>query len=436
MLTKFQNHLTSQSPFLKEKKLFIAVSGGIDSIVLVDLLYKSNYEIAVLHCNFSLRDTESDGDEAFVKSFCKERNIEVIVQKFDTKQFASDYKLSIQVAARKLRYNWFYEQLENRNFDFILTAHHLNDSLETFLINFSRGTGLDGLTGIPYQNDKIIRPLLPFSREEIELYAKENTIQWREDSSNSSDKYLRNKLRHDVIPILKELQPNLLSSFENTLKHLQEAQSLVYDASRIIYKEVVSEEENSIKINLKKLTQLDNYKAYLYQWLKDFGFMAWNDIYDLVSAQSGKQIFSEKYILVKYRDFFIITPKIGTEITQEFLIEKGGSKVNIPLKFTFCNVSDISVTDSNSIFVDENKLQFPLTLRKWQEGDYFYPFGMTGKKKLSKYFKDEKFSLIDKSTTWILCSDNQVVWVVNKRMDERFKVNNNTTTILKITIHK
>ncbi|WP_396193219.1 tRNA lysidine(34) synthetase TilS [Flavobacterium sp.] len=434
MLTKFQNHLTSQFSFLKGKKLFIAVSGGIDSIVLVDLLHKLEYEIAVLHCNFSLRGAESDGDEAFVKSFCKERNIEVLVQKFDTKQFASDYKLSIQVAARKLRYDWFYEQLKNRNFDFILTAHHLNDSLETFLINFSRGTGLDGLTGIPAQNDKIIRPLLPFSREEIELYAEENAIQWREDSSNSSDKYLRNKLRHDVIPILKEVQPNLLSSFENTIKNLQQAQSLVNDASRIIYKEVVTEDDNSIKINLKKLTQLANYQAYLYQWLKDFGFVAWNDIYDLVSAQSGKKVLSPEFSLLKDRDFFILTPKVGDEITQEFLIEKEDGKVNIPLKFTFCNVSDISVTDSNSIFVDENKLQFPLTLRKWQEGDFFYPFGMTGKKKLSKYFKDEKFSLIDKSTTWILCSDNQIVWIINKRMDDRFKVNNNTTTILKITI--
>jgi tRNA(Ile)-lysidine synthase len=434
MLTKFQNHLTSQFSFLKGKKLFIAVSGGIDSIVLVDLLHKLEYEIAVLHCNFSLRGAESDGDEAFVKSFCKERNIEVLVQKFDTKQFASDYKLSIQVAARKLRYDWFYEQLKNRNFDFILTAHHLNDSLETFLINFSRGTGLDGLTGIPAQNDKIIRPLLPFSREEIELYAEENAIQWREDSSNSSDKYLRNKLRHDVIPILKEVQPTLLSSFENTIKNLQQAQSLVNDASRIIYKEVVTEDDNSIKINLKKLTQLANYQAYLYQWLKDFGFVAWNDIYDLVSAQSGKKVLSPEFSLLKDRDFFILTPKVGDEITQEFLIEKEDGKVNIPLKFTFCNVSDISVTDSNSIFVDENKLQFPLTLRKWQEGDFFYPFGMTGKKKLSKYFKDEKFSLIDKSTTWILCSDNQIVWIINKRMDDRFKVNNNTTTILKITI--
>jgi tRNA(Ile)-lysidine synthase len=434
MLTKFQNHLKSQFSFLKDKKLFLAVSGGIDSIVLVDLLHKLDYEIAVLHCNFSLRDAESDGDEAFVKSFCRERNIEAIVQKFDTKQFALDYKLSIQVAARKLRYDWFHEQLEKINFDYILTAHHLNDSLETFLINFSRGTGLDGLTGIPAQNDRIIRPLLPFSREEIEVYAKENKIQWREDSSNSSDKYLRNKLRHDVIPILKEVQPNLLSSFENTVKHLQQAQSLVNDASRIIYKEVVKEDDNSIKINLKKLTQLDNFQAYLYQWLKDFGFVAWNDIYDLVSAQSGKKVLSPDFILLKDRDFFILTPKIDAEINQEFLIGKEESKVNIPLKFTFCNVSDISVTDSNSIFVDENKLQFPLTLRKWQEGDYFYPFGMTGKKMLSKYFKDEKFSLIDKLNTWILCSDNQIVWVISKRMDDRFKVNNNTTTILKITI--
>jgi tRNA(Ile)-lysidine synthase len=434
MLTKFQNHLTSHFPFLKEKNLFVAVSGGIDSIVLVDLLSKLDYKIAVLHCNFSLRGNESDGDEAFVKSFCKERNIDFQVQKFDTNQFASDYKLSIQVAARKLRYDWFYEQLEKRNFDFILTAHHLNDRLETFLINFSRGTGLDGLTGIPAQNDKIIRPLLSFSREEIEIYAKENNLQWREDSSNSSDKYLRNKLRHDVIPILKEVQPNLLSSFENTLNYLQQAQTLVHDASRIIYKEVVSDEENGIKINLKKLLQLPNYQAYLHQWLKDFGFASWNDIYDLTTAQSGKKILSEDFILLKDRDFLILYSKTHNAEEQVFTINKNQAQVNIPLKFAFCNVSDISVTDSNTIFVDENKLQFPLTLRKWKEGDYFYPFGMTGKKKVSKYFKDEKLSLIDKLNTWILCSDNQILWIVNKRMDERFKVSHNTTTILKITI--
>ena len=230
MLNKFQNHINSNFSFLKDKKLFLAISGGIDSMVLVHLLHKLKLDIAVLHCNFSLRDLESDGDENFVKSICNDLNISCFVQKFDTKKFALDYKLSIQLAARKLRYDWFYEQLNDKNFDYILTAHHLDDSLETFLINLTRGTGLDGLTGIPTQNDKIIRPLLPFSRVEIEGFAMQNSIEWREDSSNSSDKYLRNKLRLDVIPILKELQPQLLSSFKNTLENLQQSQSLINDA--------------------------------------------------------------------------------------------------------------------------------------------------------------------------------------------------------------
>ena len=435
MLIKFQKHLDKNFSFLKEKKLFLAVSGGIDSIVLVELLHKLNYKISVLHCNFSLRNLESDADEKFVKSYCNTKNIPISIQKFDTKQFALDYKLSIQVAARKLRYDWFYEQLNKLNFDFILTAHHLDDSLETFLINLSRGTGLDGLTGIPSQNDKIIRPLLPFSREEIENYAKENGIQWREDSSNASDKYLRNKIRHTIVPILKEINPYFLDSFQKTQSHLSDAQSIVADGEYIIFKEVVTEnEDGTIYFNLKKLLQLPNYSAYLYQWLQEFEFTAWQDIYDLVHAQSGKKVFSENYVILKDRDFLILYAKKNVDIIEEYKIEENQLEVKIPLNLSICKVADILETNSNAIFVDKNKLQFPLTIRKWQESDYFYPFGMKGKKKLSKFFKDEKFSMLDKANVWLLCSNNEIVWIINKRFDDRFKVTNTTTNILKITI--
>ena len=434
MLTKFQNHLNKNFPFLKEKRLLLATSGGIDSMVLVHLLHQLKYDFAVAHCNFQLRNSESDTDEFFVKSFCDEEKIEAFIQKFDTKKFALDYNLSIQLAARKLRYDWFYELLEQENFDYILTAHHLDDSLETFLINLSRGTGLDGLTGIPDQNDKIIRPLLVFSRNEIETFANENAILWREDSSNASDKYLRNKLRHDVVPILKELNPSFLSSFEKTVENLKQSQSMIDDASKLVYKIVVEENENELKINLKELLKLPNYNAYLYQWLKDYGFNAWNDIYDLVHAQSGKQVFSEDFLLLKDRFYLILSPKNDINRNQIYDIDKNFSQVNIPLKFDFCNVGDISISDSNSIFVDEDQLKFPLQLRKWQEGDVFHPFGMQGSKKVSKYFKDEKLSLIDKLNKWLLCSDDQIVWIVGMRQDERFKVTTNTTKILKITI--
>jgi tRNA(Ile)-lysidine synthase len=433
MLHQFQNHLQNNFPFLKEKKLLLATSGGIDSMVLVYLLDQLKYNFAVAHCNFQLRGEESDGDEAFVISFCNERQIEVFVQKFDTTKFAEDYKFSIQLAARKLRYGWFYELIDNEHFDYLLTAHHLDDSLETFLINLSRGTGLDGLTGIPNLNDRIIRPLLTFSRLDIELYAKANAFQWREDSSNASYKYLRNKLRHDVVPVLKELHPNLLASFENTLEHLKQAQSLVDDASKLVYKIVVKEEKNLLKFQLKELLKLPNYKAYLFQWLKNYGFTAWDDIYNLVDAQSGKQIYSEDYCLLKDRDCLILSLKEEATATDVYLIDKHVSQVNIPLKFEFCNVGDISESNSNSIFVDEEKLLFPLVLRRWQEGDFFYPAGMLGKKKVSKYFKDEKLSLIEKSNQWLLCSDNQIIWIIGMRQDERFKATSNATKILKIT---
>ncbi|WP_298119525.1 tRNA lysidine(34) synthetase TilS [Flavobacterium sp.] len=438
MLTTFQNHLNKNFPYLKEKRLLLATSGGIDSMVLVHLLHQLNYNFAVAHCNFQLRGEESDADENFVinqVSILSHRaQSRCFAIKFDTKKFASDYNLSIQLAARKLRYDWFYELLEKENFDYILTAHHLDDSLETFLINLSRGTGLDGLIGIPNQNDKIIRPLLVFSRDEIETFANENNISWREDSSNASDIYLRNKLRHNVVPILKELNPNLLTSFEKTIQNLKQSQSMVDDASKLVYKIVVEESENELKFNLKELLKLPNYDAYLYQWLKDYGFSAWDDIYDLVHSQSGKQVFCENFLLLKDRSYLILSPKNETNRNQIFKIDKNSSQVNIPLKFAFCNVGDISISDSNSIFVDEDQLKFPLELRKWQEGDIFHPFGMQGTKKVSKYFKDEKLSLIDKLNKWLLCSDNQIVWIVGMRQDERFKVTTNTTKILKITI--
>jgi tRNA(Ile)-lysidine synthase len=432
MLPKFQNHLNTNLPFLKGKKLLLATSGGIDSMVLLHLCSQSKLDFAVAHCNFQLRSDESNEDEAFVKSYAANLQVPIFIERFDTKTFAEQQKMSIQVVARNLRYEWFYSLLANHNFDYILTAHHLDDSLETFLINFTRGSGIEGLTGIPEQNDKIVRPLLVFSRKEIETYAVDNQISWREDSSNASDKYLRNKLRHEVIPVLKELNPSLLASFENTVLYLKQTQSLADDAVNHLYQTVVNEEEHHMVIDLKKLLHHANYKAYLYQWLQPFGFSDWTAVYDLLEAQSGKQVLSDSHILLKNRGVLLLFPK-QTKISEEvYWIAKGQTDVKVPLKMNFCNVSDISNQTSNVIFVDEALLQFPLTLRRWQEGDVFQPSGMTGKKKLSKFFKDEKYSLWDKANAWLLCSDNKIVWIVGKRADERFKATANTTKILKI----
>ena len=432
MLTKFQSHINENLPFLKKKKLLLATSGGIDSMVLLHLCHQLELDIRVAHCNFQLRGDESDKDENFVKSQTDRLQIPIFIKKFDTKSYAEKEKLSIQVVARNLRYEWFNTLLINNDYDYILTAHHLDDSLETFLINFTRGSGLDGLTGIPQQNGSIVRPILPFSRTEIEIFAKENNVEWREDSSNTSDNYLRNKLRHDVIPMLKKINPSLLHSFENTISNLKQAQSLVDDASRIIYQKVVTDINFQKRINLTELIQLPNYHAYLYQWLEPLGFSDWDSINDLATAQSGKQIHSRNHTLLKDRNELIVFPKQEFEKTTLFLIEKEQNEIKFPLKMAFCNVDEISNQATNTIFVDENKLQYPLVIRKWKEGDWFYPLGMNGKKKLSKFFKDEKFSLLDKSNTWILCSENQIVWVIEKRQDERFKVTEETTKILKI----
>lgn len=435
MLSEFKKHLSETLPLLKDSKLLLAVSGGIDSMVLVHLLQQLDYDITIAHCNFNLRGEESDGDEQFIQKYAAENNIKIFVTRFDTKAFAADNKLSIQVAARQLRYIWFDELLEKNSLDHLLTAHHLDDNIETFLINLTRGTGLEGLTGIPQQNGKIIRPLLYFTRSSIEEYAKENGISWREDSSNASDKYLRNKLRHDIVPELKLLNPSFAGSFEQTLKNLQQSASLAHDAAILMYQQVVSEKEGQKHINIDQLKRLPNYKAYLYQWLSPFGFTAWDDIYALTDAQSGKQVLSAGYRLLKDRTVLILEPLKHAE-RQVYEIEEGITGITEPLSINL-ELADVISPDStkNVLFVNNNLIKFPLFVRKWQEGDYFYPLGMNGqKKKVSKFFKDEKLSLSEKEDTWLLCSENEVIWIIGRRADNRFKIRNTTDTILKIEV--
>jgi tRNA(Ile)-lysidine synthase len=431
MLQKLKNHIQQNFSFLQDKKLLVATSGGLDSMVLVHLFQKLNFNFALAHCNFQLRNLESDEDQKFVTNYSKQHNIPFFTTKFDTKKYSETYKLSTQVAARNLRYDWFNEILIQEKFDYIITAHHADDDVETFLIHISRGTGLEGLTGIPSQNGNIIRPMLPFSRKEIEIYASENQLQWREDSSNASDKYVRNKIRHHIVPVFKEINDSFLQSFQNTLEHLNQQQSLADDAVLLVYEKVVSEENQQLKINISALLQYNNYKAYLYQWLHKYGFTAWNDVYDLIYSQSGKQIFSENYVLLKDREYLLLSQK--TTDFESVVIHSVTENTNFPLNFSFCNTSNISNQNKNIIFVEESKLQFPLTIRKWNSGDYFYPAGMQGKKKVSKYFKDEKFTLFQKQQAFILESNNKIVWIIGHRADERFKPENTNQNIIQIT---
>ena len=436
MLKQFELHLNEKLPFLKESKILIAISGGVDSVVLAYLCKQMNLNIALAHCNFNLRGPESDADEDFVIELAKDFGLEIFIENFNTKQFAIDKKMSTQMAARTLRYFWFDEIASQLGYNYILTAHHADDNFETFLINLSRGTGLDGLLGIPEVNENIVRPILPFKREAIEKYAKKSGLKWREDSSNSSTKYLRNKLRHDVIPILKGINPQLLQNFEKTQQYLNNVKNILDDRIDDVANTIVSKTSNDgIAFNIKELKQLSNTKAYLYELLNGYGFTQWEDILDLLNAQPGKQVFSNSHRLFKDRDYLILS-EIGEIPDETIKIQKSQSLILGPFgQLTITKVNAIEKNVKSIAFVDANLLSFPLSIRKWREGDYFYPSGMTGKKKLSKYFKDEKLSLLDKENVWLLCSGDEIVWILNHRTDNRFKAIKDTKDILKIQIN-
>lgn len=444
MLQKFKSHINQKFPFLKDKKLLIAISGGLDSVVLHHLFYQLKIDISLAHCNFKLRDKESDLDEEFVKKLSQKTYNQIFTTSFNTKNYAQKHKLSTQIAARELRYNWFQKLIKEHQFDYVATAHHADDNLETFLINLTRGSGLDGFTGIPEINGNIIRPLLPFSRAEILQYAKENQLEWREDASNASTKYTRNKIRHQVIPILKEINPSLLSSFANSIEHLKESQQIIQDKVDEVSKNIIRpfdcvQGDTCYKIDIQKINQLSNPKAYLYQLLKAYHFTEWNDVYDLLSAQSGKQVFSKTHRLLKDRDFLILSNNntvISSAVEKSFKVKKTQSEITNPIHLRFENVLQKSSENKKTIYVDKDLLKYPLMVRKWKNGDYLYPTGMKGKKKLSKFFKDEKFSLLKKENTWLLCNaDDTIIWVISHRQDRRLSVTTNTEKILQITLH-
>ncbi|WP_190808889.1 tRNA lysidine(34) synthetase TilS [Flagellimonas sp. S3867] len=432
MLTQFKNNLQKSFPFLKKGKLLLACSGGLDSIALTHLCFKSELDITLAHCNFNLRDAESDGDETFVKKLASNLGIPSITKSFDTKNYIQENGGSVQMAARELRYQWFERLLETDGFDYVLTAHHADDNLETFLINLSRGSGIEGLRGIPEQNNKIVRPLLGFSRGQILEYAKSEGIDWREDSSNRESKYLRNKVRHEIVPKLKEMHPTFLNNFIQTQTYLEQTNSLAKNHVEAIKIHLFEAEEERIKIRIAELLQLKPLDAYLYQLFHEYGFTDWNSVKDLLNTISGKEIVSKTHKLLKDREYLILS-KLEKEEQEFFLIEEGVGQINSAINIKMEKVGSLEESPKNIAFFDKEKLNYPLMLRRWEKGDYFYPFGMQGKKKLSKYFKDEKLDTISKKRQWLLCSNNEIVWVVGMRPDNRFKVDESTKNIIKIT---
>jgi len=433
VLDLFKDHINSCFPELMGQQLIVACSGGLDSVVLAHLCKVSGMSFAMAHCNFRLREAESDEDERFVEQLARSLEVPFFVVRFNTMDYVRTHGLSIQMAARELRYQWFSTLCEKEGYAYVLTAHHLDDTLETFLINLSRGTGLDGLTGIPARSNGILRPLLPFRRTEIQDFANQQRLSWREDSSNEETKYLRNKIRHHLVPVLKELHPSFLDNFKMTQGYLSDAARMLQQHVNNIKESLFTPYFNGYKIDLKALNSLAPLHGYLYALFKDYGFTAWADVEGLLTAMSGKEVRSKTHRLIKDRKYLLLQ-QIQEGDDNEGVAATLDTPGDLPIKLLIEPAKAIEEKDNTILYVDKETLNHSLTVRKRKKGDYFYPLGMNGKKKVSKFFKDEKMDAVAKENQWLLCCGDDIVWIIGRRADDRFKITSETKNILKITL--
>jgi len=456
LLKRFENFIASKNLFSPKDKLLLAVSGGVDSVVLCELCKQANYDFDIAHCNFQLRGEESERDEKFVRSLGGKYKVEVKVKKFDTERFAEENKMSIQEAARVLRYEWFDELVQSyelrvqsqdselptqnsRPRTFLLTAHHADDNAETVLMNFCRGTGLHGLTGIPVSYGNIKRPLLAFTKEELKGFAKENKLEFVDDSSNFSSKYTRNLFRNEIIPAISKVYPQVNENLTDNISRFKEIERLYKLAVGDIKKKLVKEKGSEWHIPVKQLMGYNN-RALIYEIISDFGFneKQINEVIKLSESESGKYIESPafNYRIIRHRHWFIISPARSAQ-SGMIIIEEGDKSVGFEeglLQVEIVPNSKLQIPNSTDIgCFDLKMINFPLILRKWKTGDYFYPLGMKKKKKLSRFFIDQKLSKTEKEKMWVIEMNKKIIWVVGKRIDERFKVTEKTNSVLKIS---
>lgn len=442
LYTAYVAHIEKSFPCIieKGKRWLCAVSGGVDSMVMVHLLHSMGVDFAVAHCNFHLRGEESMRDETFVKRWAERHGVELHCVDFDTISYAESRGISIEMAARDMRYDFFYRLCVEKGYSGVLLAHHADDQVETILHNFTRGTSIEGLLGMGEIRDIYYRTLLPFAREEIENYARENDIKWVEDSTNATNEYTRNKIRHSVIPVLKEINPALCGSVYKNTEHLRGVNELYRLLLEEKIKNITEDTERGIRIDIEALRALKTAAPTLiYEILRGYGMgERAGDLYRCLDAQSGKEFLSSTHRVVKDRLYIYIEP-ICERGVDEVEIDAVPVSIESPLSITaeMCDVIEGDCDDAIQVYLDKDKLCFPLKVRRWKEGDVFCPWGMGGKKKkLSKYLKDIKMPLTEKSKVCVI-EDNKgrVLWVVGYRRSTLAAVNDKTQNILRIKIN-
>jgi tRNA(Ile)-lysidine synthase len=437
MQDRFSSYIAENNLVQAADRLLLAVSGGIDSMVMTQLFLQSGIYTGIAHCNFSLRGIESDKDEEMVRLFASENNIQFHSVRFSTKSYASANSISVQMAARELRYKWFEEIRADSGYQKIAIAHNLNDNIETMLINLIRGTGITGLAGIRPSTGSIIRPLMFATREEIELYASQNDVRYREDKSNADTKYTRNKIRHLVIPVLKEINPSLENTLRETAERFSGIDEVLNSYLRTITEVVVSVRGESTYFNLRLLKDYLAQKAVIFELFSPYGVTnaMLNDLIAVISGKTGGMILTGSHRIIRNRDELIVTkPEPGGK--QHYTVNDIGGFLDLP----FIVSAGIFLADAEFVIpgdpltacIDAEQLKFPLIIRNWKDGDHFYPFGMKQKKKLSDYFIDKKFSVPDKENILLLESEGKIVWIIGERLDDRFRVTENTSNILAI----
>jgi len=445
LLLQFQNSIKQQNLFSTKDKLLLAVSGGIDSVVLCELCKRAGYNFVIAHCNFQLRGEESDRDELFVRQLAKKYGVEAEVKKFDTDKFAAENKLSTQEAARELRYSWFKElinQSSDTPINIVLTAHHADDNNETLLMNFFRGTGLHGLTGIPPSINYIRRPLLSFFKAELLDFAQENKLEFVEDSSNQSSKYTRNFFRNEIIPAISKVYPQVKDNLQDNINRFKEIESLYQFSVGELKKNLCKQKGKEVHIPVKQLMAYNN-RALIYEIISAYGFneKQVDEVIKLAESDSGKYIQSPTadYRIIKHRHWFIISPVVAIE-SGNLIIEAGVKEIvfslgTLHIETTLNLISPKARQTSNeAVLLDAKEIQFPLLLRKRKTSDYFYPLGMKKKKKLNRFLIDLKLSAPEKEKVWVIESNQRIIWVVGYRIDERFKITENTKTAFQLTL--